>query len=110
MSVAALGWFSHLLIRLFPRSHALTMARTGGEQQDTWEVVYLAANELEGEVIRGRLESEGIPAVLKGEALGRVYGMTVGPLAQVEVLVPAPLVQRALDLLSEVVDQEGEEA
>jgi len=109
MSVIALGWISHIWARFFPRSRTLSITRFRGTRKDDWEVVYVAANELEGEIVRGRLESEGIPAVLKGEALGRVYGMVVGPLAQVEVLVPPPLVERAHALLSEMNDEEEEE-
>jgi len=67
----------------------------GGEEPINWIPVYVAANRLEAEVVRGRLESEGIPAMLRGEALGSVYGFTHGPLAQVEVLVPETLLDRA---------------
>jgi len=72
-----------------------------------WEAVYVAANRAEGDVVRGRLESEGIPAVLRGEAVGSIYGLTTGPLAQVEVVVPAPLADRARELLG-IVPEEDE--
>ncbi|GAB4521102.1 MAG: hypothetical protein Kow0047_32180 [Anaerolineae bacterium] len=62
--------------------------------------VYRAGNELEAEVIRGRLESEGIPVFLRREAAGPVFGLTVGALAEVRVLVPAPLADKALEILN----------
>ncbi len=81
---------------------AHSTVRTGGDKTETpWETVYVAANRLEAEVIRGRLESEDIPAVLHGEAAASIYGLTQGPLAQVAVRVPAPLAERARALLAE---------
>ncbi len=110
MTVAAWDWLFRTLIRLFPHTRTRTLARTGGEGEDAWEVVYVAANELEAEVVRGHLESEDIPVVLRGEALGRVYGMTVGPLAQVEVLVPVPLAEQARTIVArEENDDSGDE-
>ncbi len=49
--------------------------------------VYRAA-ELEAEVVKGLLESAGIPVFLKYESLGRVYGITVDGLGEVQVMVP----------------------
>lgn len=51
--------------------------------------VYIAWGQPEAEIIRGRLESEGIPAFLRYESAGIVYGLTVNGLGQVEVQVPA---------------------
>lgn len=82
----------------------------GGDDEVRWVPVYVAANRLEAEVVRGRLESEEIPAVLRGEALGSVYGLTHGPLAQVEVLVPEELLERAEQVLDTVAVEDGDEA
>ena len=60
-----------------------------------WE----AANVMEAHVVKGRLESEGIPAIIRGEALAAIYGLTAGNLAAAKVLVPAPLAEKALDVL-----------
>jgi hypothetical protein len=62
---------------------------------------------MEAHVVKGRLESEGIPALIRGEALAAIYGLTTGHLAVAKVLVPAPLAEKALALLS---SQEEEEA
>ncbi len=117
MSTIALTWIRDLWHSLMSRSYTLSAhdstsatatARTGGESNTEWEVVYVAENRLEGEIVRGRLESEDIPAVIRGEALGVVYGLTTGPLAQVLILVPAPLAERARAILAQD-EEEGTE-
>jgi hypothetical protein len=57
--------------------------------------VYTASGQPEAEIIKGRLESEGIPAILRYESAGIVYGLTVNGLGQVEIQVPSSLVQEA---------------
>ena len=57
--------------------------------------VYRAMGLPEAEIIRGRLEVECIPAILKYESLGMVYGLTVNGLGQVEVRVPAKFARSA---------------
>ncbi len=81
-------------------THSRTVELTGGDEEKVpWVVVYTAANRTEAEIVRARLASEQIPAILHGEALGVIYGLTTGPLAQVHVLVPEPLAERARSLL-----------
>ena len=62
-----------------------------------WE----AANLMEAEIVKGRLESENIPAYIRRDAIGGIYGLTVGGLAKADVLVPAPLAEKAAALLDE---------
>jgi Putative prokaryotic signal transducing protein len=68
---------------------------TGGEIEQEPVIVWVAQNQMEAQVIKGRLESEGIPTFIRGEALGAIYGLTTGSLAQTAVFVPAPLAERA---------------
>lgn len=68
-------------------------------------VVYEAANSLEAEVVKGRLESEGIPALIRGDAASTIFGLASGNLAKAEVLVPEPLAERALTILAETVTE-----
>ena len=68
---------------------------TGGEIDQEPVIVWVAQNQMEAQVIKGRLESEGIPAIIRGETLGAIYGLTTGSLAQSAILVPAPLAERA---------------
>ncbi len=74
---------------------------TGGGSEQEPVVVWEAANRMEAQVVQGRLESEGIPAIIRGEALGTIYGLTTGELAASQVLVPAPLAERARSILEE---------
>ncbi len=72
---------------------------TGGGLDNEPVVVWEAANLMEAQVVKGRLESEGIPALIRGEALATIYGLTAGNLAAAKVLVPAPLADKAMALL-----------
>ena len=54
---------------------------------------------MEAQVIKGRLESEGIPALLSYESAGLVYGITVDGLGEVKIMVPKPLAEKAKELL-----------
>lgn len=85
-------------------------ATTGGGLHQEPVVVWEAANPLEAQVVKGRLESEGIPAIVRGEAVGALYGLTTGGLAASEVLVPAALAEKAIQILNEemAVDAETE--
>lgn len=83
---------------------------TGGSSSQEPVVVWEAANPMEAQIVKGRLESEGIPAFVRGEALGKIYGLTSGRLAATDVLVPAPLAEKALEILqTEAVWLEDEE-
>ncbi len=65
------------------------------EPVEVWE----ASNRMEAEIVKGRLESEGIPAMITGEAAANVFGFATGELAKASVLVPAPLADRAIEIL-----------
>lgn len=56
---------------------------------------------LQAEVIKGKLEANGIPVLLQYESLGPVMGLTVDGLGQVQVLVPEDMAERARALLEE---------
>ena len=62
--------------------------------------VYVASGQAEAHIIKGRLESQGIQAVLKYESAGVVFGLTIDGLGQVEVQVPSDMAQKARDLLN----------
>ncbi len=85
---------------------------SGGDESTRWIVIAIVGW-AEAEVMRSKLESEGIPCVLQRESAGAVYGITIGPMGEVRVLVPEPLADRAIDLLSEgqvdEVDDAGDE-
>jgi len=66
--------------------------------------VYTAFGQLEAHVIKTRLESAGIPALLDYESAGVVLGLTVDGLGEVRVMVPEALAQEAEELLSQPPD------
>ena len=63
--------------------------------------VYTSTGPLAAEVVKGRLESAGIPAMLKYESIGRTMGLTLDGLGEVQVLVHKEREQEALALLAE---------
>ncbi len=79
---------------------------TGGDVEQEPVVVWQAANLMEAEIVKGRLESEGIPAIVRGEALGAIYGLTTGSLAATNVLVPAALAEKASEILNAKIEWE----
>ncbi len=84
------------------------MATTGGSKQPGGPVeVCIAANDLEAQVIKSFLESNGIPVMLQGDSVSKVYGFTVGGMAEVRVFVPEALASKAVELLE--ADDEGAE-
>lgn len=66
-----------------------------------WKVLVEVSGGLRPEILKGLLEAQGIPAMLNQEGAGRAYGLTVGPLGQVQVLVPAEQYEEARQLLDD---------
>jgi len=63
--------------------------------------VYVVSGLLRAEIIKGKLETNGIPTLLEYESLGPVMGLTVDGLGQVRILVPEDQAEIARDLLEE---------
>jgi hypothetical protein len=55
---------------------------------------------LRATVVRGALESAGIPVMLKYESIGQTLGITIDGIGKVEVLVPREWEEEARDLLN----------
>jgi len=68
--------------------------------------VYRTAGLMQAEIIKGRLESAGIPVMLDYESLGRVIGITVDGLGEVRILVPNERADEAKELLAPSTDDE----
>jgi len=66
------------------------------------EVVFVANGMLEAESVKILLESFGIPAFTNQESAGTVYGLTVGPLGEVEVVVPIEKVKEAKQVIEDM--------
>jgi len=54
---------------------------------------------MEAQIMKGRLESEGIPVLLSYESAGLVYGLTVDGLGEVKIMVPKHLAEEAKEIL-----------
>jgi len=64
--------------------------------------VYTAQGMLDAETYRLFLQSFGIEAILIQESAGAVYGLTVGLLGEVKIMVPQSLAPRAAELLEKM--------
>jgi hypothetical protein len=63
---------------------------------------------MEAYVVKGRLESEGIPASIRGEAVGAIYGVDSRQPGGCQGAGAAPLVDQALTLLLDAEDETGD--
>jgi hypothetical protein len=63
--------------------------------------VYKAHGEMEAQVVKAKLESCGIPAMLKSAAAPSVHVFVVDGLGEYRVMVPQDLSEEALEILSE---------
>jgi hypothetical protein len=61
--------------------------------------VATAQGELLAILIKGRLEDQGIPAVIQHESVGSVYGLIVDGLGKQRILVPEELAAQAREIL-----------
>lgn len=84
------------------RSKAQGAETTPGDRERTpWVTVAVNLVPAEAMIIKGRLESEDIPAIVQQESAGIALGLTVGPMGFARVLVPEPLADRARAILAE---------
>jgi len=65
-------------------------------------VTVRTAKYMEAQIIKGRLESEGIPVLLSYESAGLIYGITVDGLGEVKIMVPKHLAEEAREILGVV--------
>jgi len=63
-------------------------------------VVYVAPSPAAGEVVRAKLEYNGIPAALSYQSAGRVLGLVIDGWGETRVLVPASRAEEARDILA----------
>jgi hypothetical protein len=69
---------------------------------ETWEVIYETNEPVEAELLRGLLEANQIPAYLSQEGAGKAYGLTIGRLGRVQILVPESRYGQALQLIGDL--------
>lgn len=66
------------------------------------EVVYVADGMLEAESVKILLESFGITAFVNQESAGTTYGLTVGILGEVDVIVPLAQLDEAKKIIADM--------
>jgi hypothetical protein len=69
--------------------------------RENWEVAHEVSGELQAELLRGLLDAQGVPARLSQEGAGRAYGINVGRLGQVQILVPTSHLDRARSIIND---------
>lgn len=62
------------------------------------ERVYTASGQIQAHIIKGKLESEGIPVLLQYES--QILGITVDGLGAVRIMVPENLAERAREIIA----------
>ena len=62
--------------------------------------IWSEQGELQANIIKSHLESEGIPVLLKYESLGPVLGVIANGLGQVRILVPSKLAKEAKQIIN----------
>jgi hypothetical protein len=63
--------------------------------------VFKAHGEMEAQIIKSKLECNGIPALLKSTAAPSVHAFVVDGLGEYHIMVPESLFNDALDVLKE---------
>ena len=78
---------------------SLTILKSMADSASKLTEICTVQGEFKANIVKSRLESEGIPVHLKYESLGPVLGVTVNGLGQVKVMVPAQLADVAKELI-----------
>jgi hypothetical protein len=71
------------------------------DMPDKFVVVETIAGRGNAEILRSFLQAQGIQCELSQEALGSVYGFTVGGLGSVDLLVPSQQGKQAREIIRE---------
>ncbi len=66
-----------------------------------WEVVDEVAGDLQAEILKGLLEAQEIQVWLSQEGAGKAYGVGLGALGRVQILVPDYSAEAARQILDE---------
>jgi hypothetical protein len=72
------------------------------DQEGRLAILLETTNPVEADVIKAKLESFGIPCLLKRESAGHLYGVMIDGLAAVRILVP----EECLELARQVIEPE----
>jgi hypothetical protein len=82
-----------------PEPVASATARFGGERDEEPVLVASIQGPVEIEMARDALAEAEIPAYIKTNQIGRIYGLTIGSFGVAEVWVMPPFAEKARDVL-----------
>ena len=63
--------------------------------------VDVVAGKLQAEIVRGLLESQGFHPLLSNEAAGEATGLVLGPMGEVQILVPSEEAESARQVIED---------
>jgi len=69
--------------------------------ENKYVLIETVNGDLTAELMRGLLQAQGIPAMLSKEGAARAMGLNVGPLGEVEILVPQDQLELARQVLED---------
>ena len=67
---------------------------------EKWIILTYAKSEVERWIIKGKLETDGIPAIIQQEAIGKIYRITIDGLGEIKVLVPTFFLVQAKEIIN----------
>ncbi len=70
------------------------------KNDETWYVLTEVFTLEESNLIRGMLETAGIPVEVKQESAGELFGLTVGPLSKIQIMIPVQYKEEAEELIA----------
>jgi len=80
--------------------HLTSCPSCGQPPPTSWDILDTAYPP-QDDIIKSLLESCGIPVILRSrEGIGRVQGLSIGPLAEVRIMVPRDRLSEARELLA----------
>lgn len=81
------------------RLNASATARYGGDSDQGPMLIGTVSSPVEAEMSEDALKEAGIPALIKRNSLGTVYGLSVGSFGAAEVWVPRSFAEQARNIL-----------
>jgi hypothetical protein len=68
---------------------------------EKYELLVTVSGKMEAEIIHGMLQAYGIDSMLSQEAAASIYGLGIGPVADVDILVPENQLEESRQLLDD---------
>jgi hypothetical protein len=79
------------------------------QDDNMWMCVLTTYSLPEAHIVAGRLDYHDIPTIIQREAAGEALGIHIGALGEITVLVNPNDFERAMDILKDVIEIDGED-